>query len=111
MLLMIPLIQTIFIAGQRFVLSEPVVDKESKMRESLRIMSMPSSVYGLSYFITQALFSLFTSLVITITFCLLKFFTPMEGVIFYITLMFYGLAMIFKCMAVSTFFTDSKVAG
>jgi hypothetical protein len=45
----------IFISGQRFVLSEPVVDKETKMRETLRIMSMRSSVYGLSYFITQAI--------------------------------------------------------
>ena len=55
MFLIMVLVLMIFISGQRFVLSEPVVDKETKMRQTLRIMSMRSSVYGLSYFITQAI--------------------------------------------------------
>ena len=47
MYIIMAIVLMIFITGQRFVLSEPVVDKETKMRETLRIMSMRSSVYGL----------------------------------------------------------------
>jgi hypothetical protein len=71
MYIMMAIVMLIFITWQRLVLSEPVLDKDTKMRESLGIMSMRSSVYGLSYFITQAIFSLFTSLIITLTFCML----------------------------------------
>jgi hypothetical protein len=42
----------IFITGCRFVLSQPVVDKETKMRETLKILGMKTSAYGLSYFLT-----------------------------------------------------------
>ena len=111
MFLIMILVLMIFISGQRFVLSEPVVDKETKMRETMRIMSMRSSVYGLSYFITQAIFSLFTALIVTIAFGLLKFFSAQDGVIFFITLALYGLSMIFKALALSTLFSDSKVAS
>ena len=105
------LVLMIFITGQRFVLSEPVVDKETKMRETLRIMSMRSSVYGLSYFITQAIFSLFTTLVVTLAFGILRFFTVADAVIFFVSLALYGLSMIFKALALSTLFSDSKVAS
>jgi hypothetical protein len=111
MYMMMFIVLLIFITGQRFVLSEPVVDKETKMRETLRIMSMRSSVYGLSYFITQAIFSLFTTLIVTLTFCMLRLFSPGEALLFFISLIFYGLSMIFKSMALSTLFSDSKVAG
>lgn len=64
----------IFITGCRFVLSQPVVDKETKMRETLKILSMKSSAYGLSYFLTQAIFALITSVFITLTFAILGLF-------------------------------------
>ena len=41
-----------FQTTSRFILMQMVVDKETKMKESLRIMSMRSAAYGLSYFIT-----------------------------------------------------------
>lgn len=93
------------------MLSEPVVDKETKMKETLKILSMRPSIYGLSYFLMQALFSMFTTIIVTLTLCLLGFFTFKEFLLFFIAVMFYGLAMIFKSMAISTLFSDSKVAG
>ncbi len=65
----------IFITGCRFVLSQPVVDKETKMRETLRILSMKTSAYGLSFFFTQAIFAVITSVLISITFLILGFFS------------------------------------
>ena len=105
------LVLMIFISGQRFVLSEPVVDKETKMRETMRIMSMRSSVYGLSYFFSQAIFSLFTTLIVTIAFGLLRFYSASNGIIFFVCLALYGLSMIFTSLALSTLFSDSRVAS
>ena len=45
-----------------------VVDKETKMRETLKIMSMKTGAYGLSYFLTQVIFTLFVALILTIMF-------------------------------------------
>jgi hypothetical protein len=42
---------------------------------------------------------------------LLKFFSFGGGLVFFISLIFYGLSMIFKSMALSTLFSDSKVAS
>jgi hypothetical protein len=44
-----------------FILNEMVADKESRMRESLKIMSLNRWSYGLSFFITQGIFAIFTS--------------------------------------------------
>ncbi len=81
------------------------------MKETLKILSMRPSIYGLSYFIMQAMFSMFTTIIVSLTLCLLGFFTFGEFLLFFIAVTFYGLAMIFKSMAISTLFSDSKVAG
>lgn len=81
------------------------------MRETLKILSMRPSIYGLSYFITQSIFSLLTALVVSLTMCLLGILNFGEFFVFLIAVTFYGLAMIFKSMAISTLFSDSKVAG
>lgn len=36
----------------RFILSQMVVEKETKMKESLRILSLRITAYGLSFFFT-----------------------------------------------------------
>jgi hypothetical protein len=47
-----------------FILTQIVRDKETKMRETLKIMSLSKSAYALSYYLTQGLFALFTSLIL-----------------------------------------------
>jgi len=51
-----------------FILNEIVADKESRMRETLRIMSLDRLSYALSFFITQGFFALFTSSVMFLSF-------------------------------------------
>jgi hypothetical protein len=36
----------------RFILMQMVLDKQTKMRETLKIMSMKTGAYGLSYFLS-----------------------------------------------------------
>jgi hypothetical protein len=45
-----------------------VLDKETKMRETLKIMSMKTAAYGLSYFLSQLVFVVFTTIVFCVTF-------------------------------------------
>jgi hypothetical protein len=60
------LITVSFAASCVFILNQVVVDKENKMRESLKIMSTTRSAYTMSYFLTQALFAVVTALFVTV---------------------------------------------
>ena len=60
------LITISFAASCVFILNQVVVDKENKMRESLKIMSTTRSAYTMSYFLTQALFAVVTALFVTV---------------------------------------------
>ena len=104
----------IYITGCRFVLSQPVVDKETKMRETLRILSMKTSAYGLSFFFTQAIFAFFTSIFISLTFLLIGFFQGkgfFAFIAFWMAVLVYGFSTIFMSMGLSTLFSDSKIAS
>jgi ATP-binding cassette, subfamily A (ABC1), member 5 len=87
-----------------------VVDKETKMRETLRIMSMKSEAYGLSYFITQLIFVVFISLLMTLTFGFREFLSGMNLVYFFFLMILNGISMTFYSMALTTLFSDSKIA-
>jgi len=84
------------------------------MRETMRIMSMKTTAYGLSYFFTQAIFAVITSFMISITFLALGVFgrNPWGTFLqFLIAVLIYGLTTIFQSMALSTLFSDSKIAS
>ena len=65
-----------FTSTCRFILSQVVIDKETKMKESLRILSLKSGAYGLSYFITQSIFTIVTALLMTATFAIEEYIRP-----------------------------------
>ena len=84
------------------------------MRETLRILSMKTSAYGLSFFFTQAIFAFFTSIFISLTFLLIGFFQGkgfFAFIAFWIAVLVYGLSTIFMSMGLSTLFRDSKIAS
>ena len=80
------------------------------MRETLRIMSMRSAAYGLSYFITQMIFVTLISLLLTITFLFMDFITGNDSILFFIAMLFNGISMTFFSMALTTLFSDSKIS-
>jgi len=56
------LLITLSFAGScTFILNQMVVDKENKMRETLKIMSATRTTYTLSYYLTQGTFVLVSS--------------------------------------------------
>lgn len=65
-LLMIFLTPFMFIQGVIFVLSQMVADRESKMRETLKIMGLGRVAYGISYMFMQGLLALLASIIVMI---------------------------------------------
>ena len=60
-LLSLSVITLSFAGSCTFILNQIVVDKETKMRESLKIMSASRLSYTLSYFLTQGFFVVFSA--------------------------------------------------
>lgn len=87
-----------------------VVDKETKMRETLRIMSMKSAAYGLSYFITQLIFIVLIAILLTITFTLKDFIDVSSAPLFIVAMILNGISMTFFSMVLTTVFSDSKIS-
>lgn len=87
-----------------------VIDKETKMRETLKIMSMKTAAYGLSYFIIQQIFILVIAILLTITFMVLKYITGFNSILFLIVMLFQGVSFTFMSMAITTIFSDSKIS-
>ena len=65
-----------------------VIDKETKMRETLKIMSMKTGAYGLSYFLTQVIFTIFVAIALTIIFTVKSLVNSSDAFSLFVILMF-----------------------
>lgn len=113
-LISITLITISFSGACTFILNQVVVDKETKMLETLKIMSMSRSAYTFSYFISQGLFVILTGTIVSLGF-IFSYGNPMGdsapvSVLFLGTILF-GLALMSLSMVLSTIFTDSKLSA
>jgi hypothetical protein len=92
-----------------------VDDKQNKMRESLRLMSLEPSSYTISIFGVQAIFAVMQGVIMGAGTSFNDAMFPVEttsyGMHFGVVIIFYGLASVPFCMAISTFFSNSKVAN
>ncbi len=91
-----------------------VADKETKMRETLKILSTSTSAYTMSYFVSQGLFVILTGLIVSLGFNF-SYGNPVGDsapvyVLFLGTILF-GLALMSLSMIISTIFTDSKLSA
>lgn len=116
-LLALTLITISYAGSCTFILNQVVVDKETKMRETLKIMSASRSAYTFSYFLVQGFFVLITTLFVGFGMQwsmkqahadpleLGAGFKTLFGCIF-----LFGLALISLSMALTTLFSDSKLS-
>jgi putative exporter of polyketide antibiotics len=111
-----------FTSSVSFIITQIVRDKETKARETLKIMSMKRSAYMWSYFIVQSVFVAITSIILTAAFLLpLKYKSNEEPVYLtavldnpfslFLALFLFGEALVAMSLAFSTMFQDSKIAG
>ncbi len=94
----------------RFILNNTVYEKETKMRESLKIMSLEEGAYALSYLLAQMVFITFSDIIFVITFLVTNVFTLAYIVPVFFNIFFFGASLIMFCLALSTVFSDSRLA-
>ena len=101
--------------GNRFIIQGMVDEKNNKMRESLKLMSLTTNNYISSVFLTYTLFAVFAgvsfALAFTNFFALFPDNPIMNPIFFGIAVMLFMIAQIPYCMALSTLFSDSKLAN
>ena len=102
-----------FLGSVIFLLHELIHERETRIYETMKLMSMTRSTYTLSYFLTQGFFTFVTACILSIGFLLAngnayKTNSPNSDLVF--GLMLFALSVISMTMAASTFFTDSRMA-
>ena len=113
-----------FMNGVIFIMNYLTVDKENKMRETLRIMGLSKTAYGLSYTLMQGIFTVFSALVLVagLLFPLrddfgsyVNFIAPsfghMSAFYFAIAVILFGLSTLTFAQMLSTLYSDSKLAS
>lgn len=111
--LMCLLITLSFAGSCTFILNQMVVDKENKMRETLKIMSATRTTYTLSYYLTQGTFVLVSSAFVSIGILWTydRGYSIGAGIKMLVAaIMLFGSALISIAMALTTLFTDSKLS-
>ena len=114
-IIMSMVVPSIFSIGQRYILQSMVYDKNNKMRETLRLMSLSQFSYAISYFIMQAIVALFTAVVLTIGLQGNKNIFSHDDGYDHLRLgagvFLFALASIPYVMCLSTFFNDPRLAA
>lgn len=110
-----------FLSSTSFLLSQLVTDKESGMRESLKIMSLNRWAYAMSFYLSQSVFTVFTTLVVFGVYIGIingRTDLPNERISMcqdspaslFFALLLFGLGLLAMTMLISTIFTDSKLS-
>jgi hypothetical protein len=90
-----------------------VADKETKMRESMKIMSLNWFAYSFSYYMTQFLVVCVLALALV-----LSVWLPIQGksgfgsvLVFAISTLAFGMSLLSLSMWISTLFSDAKLSA
>ena len=87
-----------------------MVEKETKIKETMKIMGLSGLAYNLSWFITMMLQSILTALLMTLVSARTVFEYSQPALVFLFLLTFL-LAVVMLCFLVSTLFSKSKTAA
>lgn len=110
MLLLAPFV---YQSSTNYVANEMVRDKETKMKETLKIMGLKPWIYSLSFLVQQGLWLIIPCFSMTITiylFCSEVIDAADMAAIFF-SLWFYSLGMLSLTMVLSNFFSNSKLVN
>jgi hypothetical protein len=98
----------LFTGSNRFLLYSVVLDKETKMRESMKIMSLSEINYAMGFFFSEAILTTFISVALTIG--MTRFISWSSVPLFFLALELLGLNLICMSLVLTNFFTDSKLS-
>lgn len=97
-----------------FILNQVVVDKETKMLETLKIMSTSRSAYTFSYVLSQGIFVVLSGLIVSLGFNFAYSNPAGDSApvsVLFLGIILFGLALMSLSMVLSTVFTDSKLSA
>ena len=111
-LLLIVLSPAVFQQSCLFILNTMVKDKESKMKESLKIMGLNKVVYGLSYLAMQAVYISLTSACMAVSVYAFNTeqLTAPAGLGLFAATWLLGLNFLGMCLVLQNFFSSPKLA-
>jgi ABC-type multidrug transport system ATPase subunit len=99
-----------FFAPSFFLIRGIVVEKETKIREGVRMMGMGDSALFVAWYITYSIvFTIIALLIAIITKA--SFFPASDGSLIFAYFWFFGLTAVALCFAISTLFSRAKVAS
>jgi len=114
-----------FIQGVIFIMNMMVSDKESKMRETLKIMGLSTNAYAISYILMQGILALISTLIFiiallvpmypgkfgTYVFFIASKFGHLSVLYLFLAVFFFGLSLLCLAQVMSTWFSDAKLAS
>lgn len=110
----ITLVTISFSGACLFILNQVVVDKETKMLETLKIMSTSRSAYTFSYVLSQGIFVVLSGLIVSLGFNFAYSNPAGDSApvsVLFLGIILFGLALMSLSMVLSTVFTDSKLSA
>ena len=118
-LVIIPLAIQTYVGPCSFIMGQAVAEKENKMRETLRIMSLSRFSYMLANFTSEACHACISSIILFYAYMIPIWMYAVKEDILYnespytllVALIFNGLSLVSLSLMMSTFFIDSKVAS
>jgi len=117
---MMPLLMCLYVPNltaisSRFLIQTIVDDKQTKMRETLRIMSLSQLSYAFSFFIFQGIFAIIGGFIFGAFVINDNNLFPQDAMnsslLFMAVIILHNISTIPFAMSLSTFFDDSKVAA
>lgn len=94
------------------ILSNLVQDKETKLRETIRIMGISRIAYSMSYVVSHGIVSIFTAAVFSMFVCLNGWMFPNDNAgAFFVLMILTAFGTLTFSMALSAFFSDAKLAS
>jgi ATP-binding cassette subfamily A (ABC1) protein 3 len=99
----------------RMILRGIVHDKQTKMKETLKLMSLTQFSYGMSYFMLQAFYGVLSGFLMTVLLLgnsMMFENDPWKSSgLFMLTVIIYNVNTCSFCMALSTLFNETETAG
>ena len=94
-----------------YVANEMVRDRETKMKETLKIIGLESWIYSLSFLVQQSFWLIFPCLSVALSIYFLNVDLLNFGsiVVLFFQFWFYSLGMLSFTMMISNFFSSSKL--
>ena len=87
-----------------------VLDKEKRLKETMKIMGLKPSVIDMAWFLSMSVQMLVTAVCVTII-LMSGVYTFSSGILVFVFVLAWGMSVVTLCFLLSVFFSKSKAAA